>query len=209
MPVSGVNNGTDRNYLNTINGEGNKNTGKVYDAVFSTKDDDGLTVQDFFDMMILQLTNQDFMNPVDDTQYLSQMAQFATMQEMMDLAKMSKQNYVMSMLGKEVTITKNVIGGEKKDTVGIVEKIGMRNDEFQIYVDGKPYDLSRVTQVAEASKKQDSTNNEDDGNTISKLPDIDDLINSGTSDIGDLINNGSSDDNLDYELLKASLLADG
>lgn len=208
MPIGGVNNnGSDRNYLNTMNGEGNK-TNKVYNAVFTTKDDDGLSVQNFFDMMILQLTNQDFMNPVDDTQYLAQMAQFATMQEMMDLAKMSKQNYVMSMLGKQVTITKNVIGGEKKDTVGIVEKIGMRNDEFQIYVDGKPYDLSRVTQVADAPKKEDIGNTGND-DIISNLPDIDDLINSSTPDIGDLIGGNNSDDDLDYELLKASLLADG
>lgn len=144
MAVNGVN--TDRNYTETLNG--GKKTGKVYNAVFSNDEDDNLSINEFFDMMILQLTNQDFMNPVDDTQYLSQMAQFATMQEMMDLCQYSKQNYVMSMLGKTVTVSKNEIGGKVTNTTGVVDKIGIEDDEFKVYVDGKPYDLNRVTQVA-------------------------------------------------------------
>ena len=79
MPVNGVD--SDRNYSSIINGGGT--SGKVYNAVFSDDDSSDLSVNDFFNMMITQLTNQDFMNPVDDTQYLAQMAQFATMQGIM------------------------------------------------------------------------------------------------------------------------------
>lgn len=193
MPVNGVNSAgstssSDRNYLNTIGNKDNKNTaGKVYNAVFSDKDKDDLSINDFFDMMILQLTHQDFMNPVDDTQYLSQMAQFATMQEMMDLCQYSKQNYVMSMLGKEVTISKNKIGGQKQDTSGVVEKIMLQDGDYKIYVDGKPYDLNKVVQIGSDSKtntdKTDSSDKTDDKtDAADKTDTTDDTVADGNLD---------------------------
>lgn len=145
---------SDRNYTSMLNGG---TTGKVYNAVFGDEDDSDLTINDFFNLMITQLTNQDFMNPMDDTEYMSQMAQFATMQEMMDLCQYSKQNYVMSMLGKEVTIGKNMIGGSTESVTGVVEKIVLEDDAYKIYIDGKPYDLSKVTQIS-AGKNESSDN---------------------------------------------------
>lgn len=145
---------SDRNYTSMLNGG---TTGKVYNAVFGDEDDSDLSINDFFNLMITQLTNQDFMNPMDDTEYMSQMAQFATMQEMMDLCQYSKQNYVMSMLGKEVTIGKNMIGGSTESVTGVVEKIVLEDDEYKIYIDGKPYDLSKVTQIS-AGKNESSDN---------------------------------------------------
>lgn len=145
---------SDRNYTSMLNGG---TTGKVYNAVFGDEDDSDLTINDFFNLMITQLTNQDFMNPMDDTEYMSQMAQFATMQEMMDLCQYSKQNYVMSMLGKEVSIGKNMIGGSTESVTGVVEKIVLEDDEYKIYIDGKPYDLNKVTQIS-AGKNESSDN---------------------------------------------------
>ncbi len=158
--ADGIN--TDRYYSSILNGT--NTTGKVYDAVFADEDEGDLSVNDFFDMMITQLTNQDFMNPVDDTQYLAQMAQFSTMQEMMDLCQYSKQNYVMSMLGKEVTLSRDVIGGETKNTTGVVEKILLEDDEYKIYVNGQPYDLSKVTQIfSEGVSNNTETETEGEG----------------------------------------------
>lgn len=142
MPVTPT--ASDRNYLDILNGTAS--TGKTYDAVFGDSNSD-LSVNDFFNMMINQLTNQDFMNPVDDTQYLAQMAQFATMQEMMDLCQYSKQNYVMGMLGREVTVSKNEIGGDVTTVTGKVEKITVEDDEYKIYVNGTPYDYDKVSVI--------------------------------------------------------------
>ncbi|MBE6844130.1 MAG: hypothetical protein E7508_00255 [Ruminococcus sp.] len=146
MPVAPTS--SDRNYLDILNGTAS--TGKTYNAVFGDGNSD-LSVNDFFNMMINQLTNQDFMNPVDDTQYLAQMAQFSTMQEMMDLCQYSKQNYVMGMLGREVTVSKNEIGGETTSITGKVEKITIEDDEYKIYVNGVPYDYNKVTMINDAS----------------------------------------------------------
>lgn len=154
MAVGGVTS-SDRNYLDIINGTASK--GKVYNAVFADSDESDLSVNDFFNMMITQLTNQDFMNPVDDTQYLAQMAQFATMQEMMDLCQYSKQNYVVGMLGQEVTVSVNKIGGASDSVTGKVEKIMLEDGDFKIYINGKPYDYSKVTQISTGESKSESS----------------------------------------------------
>ena len=149
---------SDRNYLDLINGTAS--TSKKYNAKFDNSDKD-LSVQDFFNMMVTQLTNQDFMNPVDDTQYLAQMAQFATMQEMMDLCSYSKQNYVMDMLGKEVTLESHEIGGESKLITGKVDKIGIENNEYKVYIDGTPYDYSKVKSINGEAVNKSVTDNSD------------------------------------------------
>ena len=136
---------SDRNYLDLLSGTAK--TGKKYDAVFGDKEDK-LSNSDFLELMVNQLTHQDFMNPMDDAQYLSQMAQFSTMEEMMSLSQFSKQSYVMGMLGQNVTISNNVIGGETTSVTGKVEKIVMQDGDYKIYVNGQPYDYSKVTEVS-------------------------------------------------------------
>lgn len=152
---------SDRNYLDILNGTAS--TGKTYNAVFGDKEQN-LSNSDFLQLMVNQLTNQDFMNPIDDSQYLSQMAQFSTMEEMMQLCQYSKQNYVMAMLGKEVTVSNNTIGGETKSVTGKVEKVVLEKDDYKIYIDGKPYDYSKVTVVSDGSQKSSGSTNVGDDN---------------------------------------------
>ena len=164
MPVEPTT--SDRNYLDILNGTAS--TGKTYNAVFGDGNSD-LSVQDFFDMMINQLTNQDFMNPVDDTQYLAQMAQFSTMQEMMDLCQYSKQNYVMGMLGREVTVSKNEIGGDTTTITGKVDRITIEDDEYKIYINGIAYDYNKVTSINEAASSVPETKPETESKPEAEL----------------------------------------
>ena len=89
-----------RESTGTSETEETEGTGQVWDAVFTDDSDNGVSVDDFLNLMVAQLQNQDFMNPVDDTQYVTQLAQFATMQQMQELATYMKINNVMSLVGK-------------------------------------------------------------------------------------------------------------
>jgi flagellar hook assembly protein FlgD len=119
-------------------------SGAAIDAVYADKGDNGVSVEDFLQLMITQLSNQDFLNPTDNSQFLSQMAQFSSMQQMQALAGYSKSNYTMSLLGKEVTLTKMSIGGHASQISGIVEKVSLDNNDFKIYVNGMSYDLDQI-----------------------------------------------------------------
>ena len=123
-----------RESTGTSETEETEGTGQVWDAVFTDDSDNGVSVDDFLNLMVAQLQNQDFMNPVDDTQYVTQLAQFATMQQMQELATYMKTNYVMSLVGKEVTAARFSVSGELQQETGRVEKISLVNNEYAVYV---------------------------------------------------------------------------
>lgn len=122
---------------------------KYIDAVYADPSEKQVSVDDFLQLMIKQLQNQDFLNPVDNTQYLSQLAQFATMQQMKDLAYYSKSNFIMSLVGKDVTVSKFSVGGNLEKITGKVEKIALFNDDYNIYVNGNTYTLSQIMEIGQ------------------------------------------------------------
>lgn len=149
--TSGVN-GTSpyTNYGNTnkttegTDSAGNK---KPIDAVYEDEKGMGVSVDDFLNLMIAQLTNQDPLNPMDDTQYVTQLAQFATMQQMQELAYYSRSNFVMSLVGKEVTVARSKVSGDIESFTGPVQKISLVNNEYLIYVDGKTFSLDQIMEI--------------------------------------------------------------
>lgn len=137
---------------------GTSSTNKTYNAVFADSSSKELNADDFLQLMVQQLKNQDFMNPVDDTQYLSQLAQFSSMQQMKELAEYSKSNYVMSLIGKNVTVASiSVSGAVNKDT-GPIEKVSLVDNEYRVYVNGTSYTLEQIMEI-----NASSTSNSDGG----------------------------------------------
>ncbi len=121
--------------------------GNVINAVYENPNDKMVSVDNFLQLMIAQLKNQDFMNPTDDTQYVTQLAQFATMQQMTEMAYYATSSYAMSLVGKDVTIASMSIGGKVDKITGPVEKVMLVDKEFKIYVKGKAYDLNQIMEV--------------------------------------------------------------
>ena len=121
--------------------------------------DKSLSVDNFLQLMIAQMKNIDFMGEgggVDSAQFVTQLAQISSMQEMQNLAYYSKSNYVMGMVGKEVTVAQLGIGGKVNKDSGIVEKITLANNEFMLFVNGKGYKLSEVMSVNNPESVVDS-----------------------------------------------------
>jgi flagellar hook assembly protein FlgD len=125
------------------------------------KEDQGVKVEDFLQLMIAQLTNQDFMNPADDTQYVTQLAQFATMQSMQELSYYSQTNYVTNLVGKTVTVATLGLGGAVSKDVGVVSAINLSGESYTLTVNGKEYEMSQIMNVADTNYKPDESVIED------------------------------------------------
>lgn len=143
-------------------------TNNAYNAVFTDKKDKGVKVEDFLNLMVAQLRNQDFMNPVDDTQFVSQMATFATMQQMQEMAEYMKTNYVLSLVGQEVTAARFTVSGNLEKVTGPVEKISIVDNEFKLYVKGLQFSLSQIMEyhtpgAAATPPAEDTTPDDDSG----------------------------------------------
>ena len=129
----------------------------------STNKGNGLTMDDFFKLLVGQLSNQDMFNTVDDTQFIAQMAQFSMVQALGELSQASATAYSVSLIGKEATVAQTGQDGTLNVHTGIVDSVALYNGNPQITIDGQRYALNNVMEVREPNiiiPKDDLTENE-------------------------------------------------
>lgn len=137
-------------------------TGKVIDAVFADSNDK-VTMEDFLTLMVAQLKNQDFMNPMDDTQYVTQLAQISSMQQMEEMNYNSKSTYVASLVGKYASAAKFSVTGDLVKKEGLVERVSLLDGEFVVYVDGEAFDMNELMEIKTAPAEKPPEDNNGDG----------------------------------------------
>ena len=132
---------------------GSSSTGNNYNAVFTDESDNSILDPDqFLNLLVLQMQNQDFMNPMDDTTYITQMTQFSNMQQMQKMAEYSQTSYAMSLVGKTVTASRIQVNGSLDTTTGVVDKVSLVDGEYVLYVGGKTYTLSQIMSIQTGSE---------------------------------------------------------
>src|SRR5690348_690725 len=73
----------------------------------------------FLKLMVEQMSHQDPMNPTDSSQWLAQMAQFNTVEQLTNISANNDQQQAVGLLGK--TVTYNADGGAI--ATGTVDKV--------------------------------------------------------------------------------------
>ncbi len=101
----------------------------------------------FLNLMIAQMQNQDFTDPMDDSQMISTMADFSNAQLMQEMASYSKTNYAMSLIGREVTAMASDSEGYVGVITGVVEQMMMVDGEYYLYVNGVRVSMDQVSSI--------------------------------------------------------------
>ena len=108
-----------------------------------------LDKDDFMKILITQLTHQDPTSPMEDKEFIAQMAQFSSLeqitnmnQEFTRMASAMTSGQAYSLLGQNVT----VIDGDQAVS-GVVDAVSGR-DFPQVLINGAYYDYSKVQTVS-------------------------------------------------------------
>ncbi len=118
------------------------------------KEKETLNMQDFLNLLVAQMTNQDAMNPMDNTEFISQMAQFSSLQAMSDLTKISVQGQATSLIGKNVVVADYNSKGELIVDEGIVQRVTIYGGEAKLFVNDKEYNYSNVMEIKTVEKEE-------------------------------------------------------
>ncbi len=109
---------------------------------------DALDKDDFLKILITQLSHQDPTAPMQDKEFIAQMAQFSSLEQMTNMSNQFSQLSGMLQSGQAISmIGRNVeIGVGEMTVAGIVEEV--KGNEFpQLLVNGRYYDLEDVEKV--------------------------------------------------------------
>ena len=115
-----------------------------------------LNQQDFLKLLVAQLTSQDPLNPVSNTDFAAQMAQFSSLQaaqsteaSVASLQSSQQFSQANSLLGETVTVqtATDASGATIATAQGTVTGIQIQSGAPQIIVNGQPYGLSQVITV--------------------------------------------------------------
>ena len=106
---------------------------------------------EFLKLLVTQMRNQDPMQPVSDTEFIAQMAQFSSLEQTKtmsaDITKLRQGNDFLqatNLLGKEVRLHL----GDMEFTKGIVTDLNVKDGEARIIVGDKTYTLDQVNSVS-------------------------------------------------------------
>lgn len=101
---------------------------------------------DFLKLLVAQLKYQDPMSPSDSNQFMSQMAQFSTVEGINNLQSSLEQSQAVGLIGKQVAYT----GADDTAATGVVSSIGIANGNVTLKVGDAYLSLSDITGVTEA-----------------------------------------------------------
>ncbi|MHC1695486.1 MAG: flagellar hook assembly protein FlgD [Eubacteriales bacterium] len=132
--------------VNNVNTLANSYTTETDSTI---KDKSGLGIDDFFQIMAAQLQNQSMFDNVDNTQFITQMAQFSTLSQMTELVSTFKTNAAISLLGKNVSVLTSDENGQAAYVIGQVQQISFINGSPMVYVKDGFYELSAVTDITD------------------------------------------------------------
>ncbi len=106
---------------------------------------------EFLQLLVIQLENQDPLNPMDNTQMIAQLAQFSALEQMQNLNSSFTKIQHQGNLSQAMVFNGRNVHLEFQDgsTVeGLVEKVLISKGELYLQIDGQYYPAGAVVSVA-------------------------------------------------------------
>lgn len=113
-----------------------------YKDMFTDKKNDVVTMDSFYQLLVAEMQNQDPLEPTSNTEFISQMASFTSLQAQQDNLDMQQQNYAKSLVGQVVGVSD---GGSELIT-GTVKYVTY-GDKVKVNVNGQNYNLDAIKLV--------------------------------------------------------------
>lgn len=115
-----------------------------YTESSNSTDGNYLNFDQYLQLLVAKMQNQDFNDPMDDSEVLAQMAQYSMLEGIKNMTQQSNISYAMSLVGKVVTVSL----GQGYIT-GNVDSVTIYNGEPALMINGTAFSLKSVSDVVD------------------------------------------------------------
>ncbi|MDD6208149.1 MAG: flagellar hook capping FlgD N-terminal domain-containing protein [Clostridiales bacterium] len=165
---------------------GNLLTSSAGETASSTSKNKGSTLdkESFLQLLVAQMQNQDPLNPSTDTEYVAQLAQFSSLEQLQNLNSSFSDTQAFSLIGKTVLVQDDA---ETEGMIeGIVEYVTKSGSKTYISVNGTKYSIEDLISVESdsyvAQKKAPSIKKQDLEFDFENEKDLEIFLNLGIDD---------------------------
>ncbi|TDX51928.1 flagellar hook assembly protein FlgD [Orenia marismortui] len=121
-----------------------------------------LTTDDFLSLLVTELQYQDPTEPMENSQMMSQMTEYTSLQQSDQLTKTIENlntsissliNYQQfsqagQLIGKEVTVEQTNSESEEVETItGKIEKVDLSDGNINVVIDGESYSVANIQEI--------------------------------------------------------------
>lgn len=135
-------NSVDNLTLDPLKNAYSKYSNKTVDLTKGDETTSYLDFDSYLKVLATQMSNQDFNDPMSDSEMLQQMASYSMLEGIKNMTSQSNISYASSLVGKAVTVN----DGNDLDT-GIVESVIVEDGKPYLMVNGFKYDASTVSNI--------------------------------------------------------------
>ncbi|WP_425060862.1 hypothetical protein SCACP_16160 [Sporomusa carbonis] len=104
---------------------------------------DNLGKDDFLKLLVTQLRYQDPMKPMEDKEFIAQMAQFSTLEQMQNMNSTMEMTQASGLIGLKVTWRSD--SGQEKS--GVVSAVRLVNGQPKLVIGDTSIEMSQVSAV--------------------------------------------------------------
>ena len=110
-----------------------------------------LDKDDFLMLLVTQMKYQDPLEPESNTEYVAQLAQFSSLEQMQNLNSTATNTSAYTLVGKQVRIIETSNTGAENEVQGMVEYVKMENGKPYVSVNGEMYSYDDIVEVIDES----------------------------------------------------------
>lgn len=121
----------------------------------ASRNTDGLGKDDFLNLLVTQLKYQDPLNPTDDKEFIGQMAQFSSLEQMQNMNNSMTQTHAYSLMGKHIkAVITDSTTKQSKGIEGDVTGVKMSDGKAYVEVKGQDVPVDKISEVTEGTRSQ-------------------------------------------------------
>lgn len=150
----------------------------------STKSNSSLDKDAFLQLLVTQMQYQDPLEPTQNTEYMSQLAQFSSVEELQNINQTFSDNRALSLAGQYVILNVPDAAGNINQISGLVDYVTINGGKTYFSINDQYYDSDYLDSVVSLDYLEH----------ISRVPDSGDDTTKTDTDEGESSGNGNTDD---------------